>query len=319
MGNIFQTLRKGNGLKLLVGMRGTKKSSQLLAFQDILLSEGVPQSHILYVDAESPAVRRYKTPDQFIDFIKSALPADGVSHVLIREAAALPDVEVSLGVLLASLRYVVYATSSSRQILTNGLGKYLSASVQSAELPPPELETSTEESLHALWNNIFLNDVVFLQRVQEVRVASSVADYLSDNLGDPISLRQVAAAVSPGGRAVSPHTIASCLDALNDAFIVEKVLRFDIAEEAPQATRYRYFFTSIALRNARFGASPQRDPERVRLNEAWLSLRRNYKEVFVASGSKKVDFVTRHNGALTYWHLDESGLATVERNTFVAG
>lgn len=317
--NYFLTLRHRRGLKMIFGMRGIGKGMQLRDFREALLLEGVSSSRILYLDAESPLVRRCATCEQFMILVHQSLPSDGVSFLLIREAGSLPDAETTLGMLAASSRYDVYVTLSSRQLLASGLGKCLSEGLSLRVLPPPEAMPMPTERALALWNTIFLRDVLSPQRILDVGLISRAAGYLSDNLGDPISLRQVAAAVSPTGRLISPHTTAAYLDALADAFLVEKAVRFDLAEDAPQSTRYCYFFTSLELRNAQFGAAPNREIERARLNAAWIRLRRAYDNVFIASGSKLVNFVTRAKGVTTFWRVAESGLQTIARNQFIAG
>lgn len=315
MRNHFIALRQKKGLKIVSGMRGAGKSVHLLEFRDILISEGVPASRILYLDAESQEIRRFTTCEQIINHVEKTLPRDGASFVLIREAGSLADAEITLGSLSASSRYEIYLTISSRQLFAGDLGKYLAGTQSILELPPPDLGSMTVEQAQARWNTIFINDVLKPQRILDVRLVCCVAGFLSDNLGDPISLRQIGAAVSPSGRLISPHTVETYLEALANAFLVEKVLRFDIAENSVQPTRYCYFFTSLALRNAQFGTAPDRETERVKLNQAWLLLRRRFWRVYIASGSSSVDFVSiSRDGSKSFWHIGESGPESIPQN-----
>ena len=124
-GNYFLDLRRQKGLKIVSGIRGAGKTLHLLKFREMLLSEGVESSRILYLDADSPELRRCSTCEQVINFVKNSLPHDGVSYILIREAGSLADAEIVLGTLSALSRYDIYLTLSTRHILTHGLGKYL--------------------------------------------------------------------------------------------------------------------------------------------------------------------------------------------------
>lgn len=311
-GNYFLDLRRQKGLKIVSGIRGAGKTLHLLKFRETLLSEGVESSRILYLDADSPELRRCATCEQVVNFVENALPHDGVSYILIREAGSLADAEIVLGTLSASSLYDVYLTLSSRHFLTGGLGKYLAGALSVKEIHPPDLGPMTTEHGQALWNAIFIKDVLSPQRILDVCLVSRVAGYLSDHLGDPISLRLVAAAVSPSGRLISPHTTASYLEALTDAYLVEKAIRFDLTEDAPQPTRYCYFFTSLELRQAQFGPAPEDEEKRIKANKAWLQLRRDYGTVYIASGSEKVDFVTcGKGGEKAYWQMGRQGLKRV--------
>lgn len=311
-GNYFLDLRRQKGLKIVSGMRGAGKVWHLLNLRDTLLSEGVNPTRILYLDADSPELRRCSTCEQVINFVENSLPRDGVSFILIHEASSLADAEVVLGSLSASSRYDIYLTISSRHILTGDLGKYLAGALAVKELPPPKLGPLTTEQGQALWNSIFVKDVITPQRVIEVCLVSRIAGYISDHIGDPISLRQVASAVSPSGRLISPHTAAGYLEALADAYLIEKAIRFDLAEDAPQPTRYCYFFTSLELRYTQFGPAPEDEEKRIKANQAWLQLRRDYGTVYIASGSDKVDFVTcGKNGEKTCWQMGRKGLERV--------
>ena len=286
-GNYFLDLRRQKGLKIVSGIRGAGKTLHLLKFREMLLSEGVESSRILYLDADSPELRRCSTCEQVINFVENSLPHDGVSYILIREAGSLADAEIVLGTLSALSRCDIYLTLSTRHILTHGLGKYLAGAMSVLEIPPPDLGPLTTEQGQALWYTIFVKDVLSPLRILDACLVSRIAGYLSDHLGDPISLRQVAMAVSPSGRLISPHTSAGYLEALADAHLIEKAIRFDLTEDAPQATRYCYFFTSLELRHAQFGSAPEHEAERINANKAWLQLRRNYGTVYIASGSER--------------------------------
>lgn len=317
--NYFLNLRQQKGLKIVSGMRGAGKTWHLLRFRDTLLSEGVNPSRILYLDADSPRLRHCSTSEQVVNLVESSIPHDGVAFILIREAGSLADAEVVLDTLSASSRYDIYLTLSSRHILTDSLGKHLAGALSVLELPPPDLGPMTIEKGQAVWNTIFVKDVLSPQRILDVCLIGRVAGYLSDHLGDPISLRQIAAAVSPSGRLISPHTTAAYLEAFADAYLVEKVLRFDLSEDAPQPTRYCYFFTSLELRYAQFGPAPENEANRVKANMAWLQLRRAYGTVYIASGSDKVDFVTCKDGVKTCWHMGIRGLVRVTSDVSSAG
>ena len=304
----FESVRGLPVPKFITGLRGTGKTAFLLGLRDRLLAEGVPPGNILFVDTEDPALRPFATHEQMLDHIFALLPCEGRAYIFIREAAALPGAEVVIGTLAASGRREVVATSSSRRLLEHGLARYFSSRLAHfVVLPPDVAEPYAPEPARARWNDIFLNDVLAPSRILEISLAGRIAAWLSDNLGDAMSLRSISAAISPARRFLSPHTIESYLAALEDAYLVEKVLRWDVPEDSPQKTGYRYFFTDPQLRLARFGPAPEDEPRRMALNRAWLRLRRNEDVVFAASGSSDTHFVSRQGDTYRRWRLATDG------------
>lgn len=304
----FESVRGLAVPKFITGLRGTGKTAFLHGLRDRLLEEGVPGDHVLLVDTADPALRPLATHEQMIDHIFSLLPRSGKSYVFIREAAALPGAEVVIGTLAASGHREVIATSSSRRLLDHGLAKYFSTRLAHFEVLPADSPAPyPPEAASARWNEIFLHDVLAPKRILEVALAGRIAGWLSDNLGDPVSLRIIAAAISPARRILSPHTIESYLASMEDAHLVEKSIRWDTAEEAPQKTGYRYFFTDPQLRLAHFGPAPGNEERRMALNRAWLRLRHAEGTVYTASGDPEVHFVTRSARGRARWHMSDDG------------
>lgn len=304
----YESVRGRPVPKFITGLRGTGKTKMLLDLRERTLSLGVPPESTVFIDTSDTVMRRIMTHKQALDHIFKLLPGGDRSYIFIREAAALPDAEVVIGTLAASQRREIFATSSSRRLLDRGLAGYFSTRLAHYEVLPDEAGAPIPPDLaRAKWNEIFLNDVLAPNRILEVSITARIAGWLSDHLGEPLSLRSVAAAVSPERRILSPHTIKTYLSALEDAHLVEKVLRWDTDEEALQNTGYRYFFTDPQLRIARFGPAPKAEDRRMAMNRAWLHLRHISDAVFVSSGTRKADFISRAGGKYTMWTLVADG------------
>ena len=304
----FDTVRKLPVPKFITGLRGTGKTASLLRLRDQLLAEGVSPANTLFIDTAAPSFRKFISSGQLIDYILRTLPRKGKSYVFIHEAAALPDAEVVIGTLAASTKREVFATSSSRRLLDHGLASYFSGRLAHFEvLPMVDAEPYTPELARARWNEIFLHDVLAPNRILEIVLIGRIAGWLSDNLGDTTSLRTISSAIAPTRRTISPHTIENHLAALEDAHLVEKVLRWDLSTDIPQKTGYKYFFTDPALRLAHFGPAPHRESRRMALNRAWLYLRHQEDAVFIASGAPDIHFVTCTGNEHRLWHMTPLG------------
>ena len=300
--------------KLISGLRGTGKSASLEYLYNKLRSRGVPRKRVLFVDSASLEYRRILTGEAVVTHILRQVAAEGEVHLFFSEATELADPEFVLATFARLTRFRIVATSSSRRLLTGNLRKIYHVEMLVFDvLPPAGRHKFSVEASRALWNEIFLKDVLANCHVLEVQMIDRVAGWLSDNLGDMISLRLIANAIAPAHRSISPHTIGSYLDALVDANLVCKAVRWDTEEDAPLSTGYRYYFSNPDLRLAQYGPAPWGERRRMALNRAWLWLRHEAEEVYSASGLPEVDFVTRNGNVHAYWHVDVDGDGAVVR------
>lgn len=297
------------GPKFITGLRGVGKGAWLDCIAELLVKRGVDENRIFRIDSADPKWRQYGTCDRFVDAVMAQLPAKGKSYVLIREAASLHDAEVVIGALAASGKYEVIATSSSRRLLEDGLARYFSGQIVHVELlPAADRKADSPMAARARWNEMFLYDVLAPNRIIDTHLVNRTAEWLSDHLGEPTSLRIISAAVSPSKRVLSPHTIEAYLAALEDAHLVEKTFRFDLETRVVSARNYKYFFTDPALRFQHFGPAPEDESRRMALNCAWLDLRRRFGKVYCTSDEKGVDFVTETDGAIALWRVNKAGV-----------
>lgn len=300
--------------KVVTGLRGTGKSAFLDQFYSELRGRGVARRRVRLIDAESPAFRRCSTGEQALALILQGVPPEGRAHLLLREAAALPDPELVVATLARNPNHELIATSSSRRLLHGPIQTIFGlVPVHFEVFPAPGVRSRSPELDRTRWHEILAKDVLAHSHVMDVPTVLRLAGWLSDNLGTMISLRIIANAISSRHRTLSPHTIGGLLDALVDANLIVRAIRWDVQEDAPLATGYRFYFTDPDLRLAQFGPALYDETRRMALNRAWLWLRHESDEVFSASGSPEVDFVTRNGNVHAYWHVDVDGDGAVVR------
>ena len=279
--NWLSSMRGKRTVKILSGIRGVGKSAALAAWRDELLASGVPEERIVCIDAEEPVLRHLVSADDVLKYLGTQIPESGPVIMLIDEPGSFPDYEKCIGELLGQRRLDIYLTLSSRRLVTGGLSDYLRGAIAVRELlPPPGGIKETPAQSRARWNEIMLRDVLSEPGISDVGIAESIAAYLADAVGDPISLRMITGAISPPGRCYSPNTAGAYLTALEHAHVVEKCYRWNMDHEEPLGRSYRVFFTDPVLRLARFGLAPDED-RRAALNERWLDMRRKHANVYL--------------------------------------
>lgn len=262
-------------IKILSGIRGVGKSTLLHQWRAQLLQRGVREDCVIYINTEEPALRHVRTGEQIIAYLNTQLPpGDQPCLLFVDEPSSFPDYETGFGELLRMRNIDLYVSISSKRLLNEGLAKYLNGAVVLKEmLPPPEGIPEPEQRSRARWNEILLRDVLSDPHLTSAPLAEEVAAYLSDHVGDPISLRSISAAVSPAGHLISPNTADAYLTALCNAHIVEKCICWNSDTEESLKTGYRVFFTDPALRTARFGPAPTDENARAAMNRNWLVAR----------------------------------------------
>lgn len=271
--------RGTRSVKVLSGVRGVGKTQTLAAWRDRLVGEGVPDDRIVSINVEDPTLRRLVTADDVMRYLSTQLPASGPVVLLLDEPTSFHDYEYVLEQLLGQRRVDINLSLSSRRLANEGLSDYLRGAVSIYEImPPPNGIAESPEESRARWNEILLRDVLSARGVADGNIVERLAAYLADNVGDPISLRQAAAAISPRGKRLSPNTIEAYLTALEDAYVIERCYLWDADSEEPIRRDYRVFFTDPALCLACFGLVPDYE-RRAAQNSRWLELRRQFPRI----------------------------------------
>ena len=279
----LDSVRGTSALKVLTGLRGVGKSRILSRWRDHLIATGVPEDHVVCVDAEEPILRHLGTQSDVLAYFRTQLPTDGTVYILLDEPAAFPDFEIILESLRNNPNHDVYVTLSSRRLLEGTTSGSLPRTIAHREILPSISSTSDYENTdkRSYWNEIMLRDVLSGGRTLDASLVERIAAHLSDNVGTPLSLRTVSAAVSPQGHILSPNTINAYVDALVGSCLVERAYRYDEFTGNILRTNYRIFFTDPRLRFDHFGPAPEDEERRQQLNSAWLELRHLSPRVYV--------------------------------------
>jgi len=305
----FAAVRRQPGPKFITGLRGTGKTDGLRQIEARLKKEGVAASRRLWLDTADPQLRRYTTCETMFEYISSKLPVSGNCYLLVREAAALPDADLLLGSLCADHRCEIIATSSSKRLLERGLKKYLGNRQLHLELLPEDCTRAYDRAAaRARWNEIFISDVLEPNIVLETGLLNRAVGWLSDHLGEPLSLRIISRAISPTKRELSPHTIERYLKTLEDSHLIEKTQVMDAETGIISKRNYKYFFTDPELRTALFGPALDDEPRRSALNRAWLTLRHQTLKIFCTLRDPDVDFITTEGGRIAKWRANPNGV-----------
>lgn len=121
---------------------------------------------------------------------------------------------------------------------------------------PLVLSYSKEEDkmqyLESQKQNVYLNDVIERNNIQNKEELEKLIEVISSSISsltNPLKLSKTFKSYNKN-TLLTDKTIYNYLSYFEDAFIIEKTLRYDIKGKKYTLTPYKYYFTDIGIRNA---------------------------------------------------------------------
>lgn len=277
-------------LKVIYGIRGCGKSAAVDRIISDLIAKGVKEENVIRFDFEDPRMRHVKTYREVMSILK-ARKAEGRCYVFLEELTSLLDYEVLMGVLYGLKDYDLTVTDSSLKIFGSDVIKYFEGRMVRQRMHAPDWNRDRGE-LQRVWGMLLINDVLGGHVLADATAEQRLAEFLSDRMGELLSLRKISQSLDINGHKLHPNTVAEYLRALTDACLIESVPVYDMFEGVVMNVGTRYFWTDLALRAARYGEAPEMERERRAYAERYLALRLKHDKVMCTrSDSFFADFV----------------------------
>ena len=277
---------KGNGMvKIVTGIRRSGKSFLLMTlFHRHLIEQGVQENHIIEISLDNRKNKRLRDPDMLLDYIDSRVQTDGRIHYVILDEVQLVDdfVEVLLS-LMQDKRLDVYVSGSnsrflSKDVVTEFRGRGdeihlypLSFSEYYAAVGgdkrdawknyytygglPQVLLTEDEEKkanyITDLYELTYLKDIVERNHLRNVEGLRTLIRILASSIGSPTNPKRIANTFqSAEDIRIKDSTIRDYIDYLQDAFLIEEALRYDVKGRKYIGTETKYYFADMGIRAA---------------------------------------------------------------------
>lgn len=301
--------REHNGMiKIVTGMRRSGKSYLLNnLFTHHLLSSGVAPDHIISIDLEDILNKPLREPMAIIDYIYQCTKDNQFHYLIIDEIQLLADFEEVLNTLLKKQIYDVYVTGSnarflSKDIITTFRGRgdevrvhplnfaeYFSVQPAAPLIEPilndylrlgglPQTVTMQDEMqkreyLLQLFKNTYLLDIKERYDIKNDDDLEELIDVIASSIGGLTNPNKIANTFkSMKKSSISRDTIKLYLDYMQEAFMIEKAIRYDIKGRKYIDTPAKYYFEDLGLRNARINFR-QNEPTHLMENLIYNELR----------------------------------------------
>lgn len=280
--------KRHNGMiKVLTGARRCGKSFLLFnIFVDALKKEGVDEKHIIKINLEDRRNKELRNPDNLLKYIDSSLIDDKIHYILLDEVQMVDEFEDVLNSYLHVPNADVYVTGSnakllSKDVITEFRGRgdeirihplsfreYVSSQNKQKDREQlladymlygglPQLATmdsneEREEYLRNLFAHTYIKDIKERNAIHNDDDLEELIDVMASSIGgltNPIKIYNTFKTIKQS--CISRDTIKKYLDYLQDSFLVERSIRYDIKGRKYIDTPSKYYFEDLGLRNAR--------------------------------------------------------------------
>ena len=278
-----------NGLiKVVTGIRRCGKSYLLMTlFRNFLLEDGVREDHIIMVDLENRRNKKLRDPDNLLEYIDLQMVDDGMYYILLDEIQVVSEFEDVLNSYLSVPNADVYVTGSNSRFLSKDVITEFRGRGDEIHITPlsfmefhsvhPELESyvalqeyltfgglpqvciEPDEGkkigyLQRLFEKTYLTDIRERYHIRGEEVMEELLDVVASCIGgltNPSKIENTFRSVK--GVHLSKNTIKQYLDILEESFLVNRCIRYDIRGRKYIDTPQKFYFEELGLRNARIG------------------------------------------------------------------
>lgn len=151
-----------------------------------------------------------------------------------------------------------------------------------------------------IYNSVLLNDVIKRNKIRDPALLENIVRYLMDNIGNTFSAKKISDFIKNQGRKLSTETVYTYIKALESAFLIYKVQRFDIKGKRLLETQEKYYLSDLGLRHAVMGYRDN-DIGGVLENVVFLELlRRDWTVNIGKQDVAEVDFVANRTDDRLY-------------------
>jgi len=154
-----------------------------------------------------------------------------------------------------------------------------------------------------IYNSVLLKDVISRYHIRDIELLERIVHFLMNNVGNIFSAKRISDFLKNQNRRLSTETIYNYLDALESAFLIHKVSRWDIKGKRVLETLEKYYFEDFGIKNALLGYSEDSISGLLE-NAVYLELRRRGYEVYIGQGvNYEIDFIAVRRDETAYFQV----------------
>ena len=283
-----------NGLvKIITGIRRCGKSYLLFKlFHDYLNSQGIADDHIIQIALDDRTNKELRDPDNLLKYIKEHITDKDLYYIILDEIQMVDEFTDVLNSLLHISNADVYVTGSNSHFLSTDIVTEFRGRGDEIHLFPLsfseycegyngstdqawkdyytygglpliltlDTDKKKEDYLSNLYKSVYLVDVLERHKIKNIGEFDELVKILSSSIGSSCNPTKLANTFKSVKNVTIHHqTINKYLGFLEDAFLVEKSIRYNIKGKKYINTLAKYYFSDLGIRNALLGFLQQEE------------------------------------------------------------
>ncbi len=325
-------------IKVVTGIRRCGKSTLLEMYKNYLIDTGVEKEQIISINLEDLKYNFIKDYMDLYNYINDKLKDDKKNYVFIDEIQIITNFQKVADSLYINKNVDLYITGSNACFLSSELATLLSGRyVEIKMLPlsfkeykeaininnleelykkyislgsfPYTLQLEEDEIsryLGSLYNDVIIKDVMIRKNISDETMLKSVANFVLDNIGNILSINNIANTMTSAGRAINVRTVERYLEGFTESFFLYKASRYDIKGKQYLKTGEKYYVSDLGLRYFMLGRKLG-DRGHILENIVYLELLRRGYDVYIGKvNDYEVDFVAIDSNGKRYIQVCET-------------
>ena len=326
------------GKGMIIALTGQRRVGKSYIIRQLVteIEADNPDANIIYINKEKTKYADIRNADDLSRYLDGKLKEDADNYLLIDEVQDIDGFENVLRSLNADEECQIVVTGSNAKMLSSELstylgGRYIEIHILSLSyrefltfhnlndsddsllkylgfggLPHLyrlglENEDMVWEYIQNIYNTIVLKDVVQREGLRNVTLFENLMSYVSDNAGQLVSATSLSKYLKSQRVELTPLSAINYLKAASNAYIINKVPRYDIHGKRLLETNDKYYFEDLGLRNMLAGPNRTGDIEKVIENAVYLHLKNlGYKISVGTLPNGEIDFVAEKGGTSVY-------------------
>lgn len=321
-------------IKVLTGIRRCGKSYLLMMLRDELMNKGVDEENILYLNFESFECINIIKAEDLYNLVKSKITNKKKYYLLLDEIQEVNAWEKAINAIRVDFDTDITVTGSNSRLLSGELATYLAGRYVEISLytlsfgefllfrnEPGDIAVfekylrlggfpaihagnfSEEEAykiVYDIYSSVILRDVVQRNNIRDIELLERVVKFIFDNIGNKFSAKNIADYFKSQQRKIDLNTVYNYLNALESAFIIYRIPRFDVKGKEILKTSEKYFINDQSLFYALMGYK-DRVISGILENIIMLELKRRGFKVFTGKvDNLEIDFIAEKAGRKIY-------------------
>lgn len=327
-------------VKVLTGIRRSGKSEIMKMLKEELLLKNIAEEQIVYLNFDSFEFAETDNAAKLYAFVKERVNQHQRVYIFLDEIQEVESWEKAVNSFMVDFNSDIYITGSNSKMLSSELATYLAGRYVEIHVFPlsfaeylyfktertgiaefnyhdefvnflriggfPVLHVAdyTAESaskiVFDIYSSAILRDTIQRNKIRDVELLERVMKFILDNVGNRFSAKNVADYFKSQQRKIDLNTVYNYLSALQGAFIIDVIQRYDIRGKEILKTFEKYFVGDQSIIYATMGYK-DRLISGVLENIVMLELKRKGFRVYTGKwGDREVDFVAEKSETRIY-------------------